>query len=116
VLGLVSDENFTGDNVRGLRRRLTALELVRVQDVGLAAANDPAILAWAADQGRIVLTHDRSTLPGFAYERVQTGQPMPGVFVVSDQMPIGQAVDELLLAIQCLSSQECENLVRFFPL
>jgi hypothetical protein len=116
VLRLVSDENFTGDILRGLQRRLAALDVVRVQDIGLGGAIDPTVLAWAAAAGRIVLTHDRSTMPSFAYERVQSGEPMPGVFVVSDKMPIGQAVDELLLAIQCLSPQECKDLVRVFPL
>jgi hypothetical protein len=41
---------------------------------------------------------------------------MPGVFLVSDQMPIGQAIDEILLAVDCLNPQECENFVKFFPL
>jgi hypothetical protein len=65
---------------------------------------------------RIVLTHDRNTLPSFAYERVRAGQPMPGVFVVSDLMPVGQAIDEILLAVECMTPDECKNLVRFFPL
>ena len=44
------------------------------------------------------------------------GQPMPGVFLVSDQMPIGQAIDEILLAVDCLPPEECKDFVRFFPL
>jgi hypothetical protein len=49
-----------------------------------------------------LLTHDRDTLPGFAYDRVRAGQSMPGVFAVSDLMPVGQAVEEILLAVECL--------------
>jgi hypothetical protein len=41
---------------------------------------------------------------------------MPGVFLVSDSQPIGQAVEELSLAIQCLSAEECKDLVAYFPL
>jgi hypothetical protein len=41
---------------------------------------------------------------------------MPGVFLVSDTMPLSQAIDELLLAVDCLAEQECEGMVTFFPL
>ena len=70
MLRLASDENFNGDIVRGLLFRLPELNLVRVQDVGLEGAIDPVVLVWAAENDRIVMTHDRATLPDFAYERV----------------------------------------------
>ena len=59
--------------------------------IGLSAAADPAILERAAFEGRVLLTHDRQTIPGFAYARVDAGEPMPGVFLVSKKLPIGQA-------------------------
>lgn len=116
MLKLVSDENFDGDILRGLYRRCPGLDVVRVQDVGLNSTPDPSILAWAAVEGHILLMHDRDTVPYFAYERVRAGEQMPGVFLVSDLMLIGQAIDEILLAFECLASEECSNLVRFFPL
>jgi hypothetical protein len=116
VLKLVSDENFDGVILRGLYRRRPDLDVVRVQDVGLSGASDPAILEWAAVEGRIVLTHDRETMPFFAYSRVEAQQAMPGVFLVSDLMPIGQAIDEILLAMDCLAPEECKDRVTFFPL
>jgi hypothetical protein len=48
VLKLMRDENFNGDILRGLYRRRPDLDVVRVQDVGLSACSDAAILAWAA--------------------------------------------------------------------
>jgi hypothetical protein len=53
-----------------------------VQDVGLTGADDPTILEWAAAGGRILFTHDVSTMTRFAYERVAAGLAMPGVGVV----------------------------------
>lgn len=41
---------------------------------------------------------------------------MPGVFVVSTAMPIGQAIDEVMLSAHCLTAQECSNIVKFFPM
>lgn len=78
MLRLAADENFNGDIVRGLLRRNPKLDIVRVQDVGLSGADDPSVLEWAADQGRIVITHDISTLAKHALDRVAAGQPMPG--------------------------------------
>jgi len=116
VIRLLVDQNFNSHIVEGLLRRDPRLESQHVRDVGLAAAPDPAILEWAASRNQILLTHDRRTIPGFAFARVAAGQPMPGVFLVRDDMPIAQAIDELLLAVHCLSEDECRNLIRYFPL
>lgn len=74
MLRLLSDENFNGDRVRGLFLRQPQLDLLRVQDVGLQEVDDPKILEWAAFNDRIVLTHDRATMPDFAYERLVRGE------------------------------------------
>ena len=66
----MSDENFDGDMLRGLLRRLPELDLLLARDAGLGGTPDPAILAWAAAEQRILLTHDRQTIPGFAFARV----------------------------------------------
>ncbi len=110
MIRLLVDQNFNQHIVDGLVRRDSSLDLVHVRGVGLAAASDATILDWAASQGRILLTHDRRTIPRFAYARVTAGQPMPG------DMPIGPAIDEILLAVHCLASEECKDLVRYFPL
>jgi predicted nuclease of predicted toxin-antitoxin system len=112
---LASDENFDGDIVRGLLRILPELDIVRVQDADLAGSPDPVVLAWAAGEDRVLLTHDRDTMPNFAYDRVRAGEPMPGVFLVSNRMPKGQAVEQLTLAVQCLSADDCRDQVHYFP-
>ena len=92
MLRLAADENFNADILRGLLRRKPELDIVRVQDVGLSGADDRAVLEWAAEEGRVLLTHDVSTLTRYAYERVEAGNPMPGVFDVSRSVPIGVAI------------------------
>ncbi|MSR59259.1 MAG: hypothetical protein EXS05_16720 [Planctomycetaceae bacterium] len=116
MIRLLVDQNFNGHIQQGLVQRDPGIDLIHVRAVGLAAAPDPTILAWAAEHGRVLLTHDRQTLPAFAYARVEGGQLMPGVFVVSTAMPIGQAIDEVMLSAHCLTAQECSNIVKFFPM
>lgn len=116
MLRLLSDENFNGDIVRGLFLRQPDLDLLRVQDVGLRKVDDPAILDWAASNGRILLTHDRATMPDFAYERLSQGQQMSGLFVINDRMPVRQVIDELLLLLDCSEQDEWESIVLYLPL
>jgi predicted nuclease of predicted toxin-antitoxin system len=116
MLRLLADENFNGDIVRGLLLRRPDLDVVRVQDVGLAGAEDAEILAWAAENSRIVLTHDRATLPNFAFERLMAGQTMPGVFILNDRFAVGQGIDEILLMVECSEEAEWSGLVVYLPL
>ena len=116
MLRLAADENFNGDIVRGLLRRNPKLDIVRVQDVGLSGADDPSVLQWAADQGRVIVTHDISTLAKHAFDRIAAAQPMPGVFEVQSVAPVGQAIDDLILLAECSVDGEWEGQVRFLPL
>jgi predicted nuclease of predicted toxin-antitoxin system len=47
--------------------------------MGLSGKDDPTVLAWAASENRILLTHDVATITRFAYDRIVRGLPMPGV-------------------------------------
>jgi predicted nuclease of predicted toxin-antitoxin system len=89
---------------------------VRVPDVGLGEADDPNVLAWAAEQGRIVLTHDARTLIGYAYERVAAGLPMPGIIEVRQDQAIGAVIEDLLLLIEASEEGEWEGQVLYLPL
>src|SRR5947209_1630886 len=101
MLRLLADENFNDDIVRGSLLRLPGLGIVRVQDVGLGGAEDPDVLAWAAENNRIVLTYDRATMSDHAYKRVADGEPMAGVFILNDRFPVGRAIEEILLLVAC---------------
>ena len=115
MLRLLADENFNGDIVRALLLRQPDLDIVRVQDVGLAGAGDPDILAWAAANDRIILTHDRATLPDYAYERLAAGEKLPGVFV-NDRFPVGDATRAILLIIAVSEQPEWSDRVVYLPL
>ena len=117
MLRLVSDQNFNEDILDGLLSQHPEFDLVRVRDEGLERADDPTVLVWAADQQRIVLTHDRQTMAGHAYNRVIQSLPMPGVFVVSTQLPIGKAIEDILTLGLCrLTDEEWKDQVIFIPL
>jgi hypothetical protein len=116
VIRLLADENFNNNIVRGVRLRDPYIDVVRVQDVGLSGADDPSVLAWAAEQGRVLLTHDVATITTFAYERIRAGKPMPGVFEVARTVALRSAIDDILLLADCSVDGEWEGQVRYLPL
>jgi Domain of unknown function (DUF5615) len=111
-----TDENFDGRILDGLRARLAHVDIVRVQDTAMYQASDPALLTWLAEEGRILLTHDVSTMPRYVYERVQAGQPAPGVIAVHRTTPIGQAIDELEIIISAGEPEDFAHQVTYIPL
>ena len=116
MLRLLADENFNGDILRGLLLRDPQLDAIRVQDVGLAGAEDPDVLEWAATHDRIILTHDRATMPDFAYSRIAAENSMPGVFVLDARFPTGAAIQEILLVATCTEQHEWQGRVVYLPL
>lgn len=113
---LLSDEDFNGRIVRGLLRRLPTLDLVRVQDAGLIERHDTEVLAWAAEENRMILTHDFATMIDFAYSRVAGNLKMPGVIAVPQDLAIGEAIDEISMLIEFSLENEWENQIVFVPL
>jgi predicted nuclease of predicted toxin-antitoxin system len=116
MLRLLADENFNNDIVRGVLRRNPGLDLVRVQDTGLGETDDPLILEWAARETRQVLTHDSNTMPGFAKNRIEAGQPMAGLFVVGQHASLSAVIEDILLVAEYSDPSEWAQRIVYLPL
>lgn len=116
TIRFLADENFNQRIVLGLRRRDDAMDVALVQDVGLRTADDPAVLEWAAEAGRILLSHDVATIPDYAHDRVARGLPMPGVLVARSTIAIASVIDDILLVAGASEPDEWANVVRYLPL
>lgn len=110
------DENVDNAIVDGLLSLIPALDIIRVQEVGLVSTDDRIILERAAQDGRILLSRDRRTMINYAFERVRRGQRMSGVFIVRDTTPIGQVIEELQVIAEASHENEWENRVAYLPL
>jgi hypothetical protein len=116
MIALALDENFNNDILRGMQRRNPALDLIRVQDHAVSGQPDEAVLEWAAQNNRIVISHDVTTLNKHAFDRVAAGKRMPGVFQVPRSVPLSVAIEELVLIAECSLPGEWEGQVRYLPL
>ena len=111
MMRFLADENFDNTIVRGLFRRNPTLDVVRVQDVGLSGKDDPTVLEWAAQEGRILLTHDVATITRYAYDRVRQDRPMPGVIEISTDAPIRRVIEDVLVLVECSQEGELESMI-----
>ena len=116
MLRLASDADVHGDILRGLRRRLPDIDLVRVQDALPEGTPDPEVLAWAASVGRVLITNDRNTMVGFARARSASGEVVPGLIATTNEKPIGAAIDDIALLAEFMSEDEMRSqLVVYLP-
>jgi hypothetical protein len=116
MLRLLIDQDFDQDILRGLFRRVPGLDAVTAFEVDMSDAADPELLVWAAEAGRILLTHDRRTMPAAAAQLLNAGKDIAGVIVVSRGIPISIAIEQLEISVMCSEPDEWQNLVRHIPL
>jgi hypothetical protein len=116
MIALLADEDFNGRIIRGLLRRVSDLDLLTNSAAGLAAQPDAVVIAWAAANQRVLITHDINTMTEAALERVRLGQPMPGVVAVPQQLGIGAAISDLALIVTCADPNELAGRIWYLPL
>jgi predicted nuclease of predicted toxin-antitoxin system len=114
MLRLASDADVHGDIVRGLRRCLPEIDLIRVQDALPEGTPDPEVLAWAAAEKRVLITNDRNTMVSFAYQRVAAGEPMPGLIATTNDQAIGPAIDDIALIAEYMAEEEIRDLAVIY--
>lgn len=117
MLRLATDADVHGEIIRGLRRRVPDLDLVRVQDALPEGTADQDVLGWTATENRVLITNDRSTMIGLASQRVAAGERVPGLIVTTNEQSIGSAIDDILLLTEWMPEEEIQDrVVVFLPL
>jgi len=66
----LADENIDVHIIQGVWVREPAIDILDVKRAGLRGTKDPALLELAAEQGRILITHDRNTMTQHFRERL----------------------------------------------
>ncbi len=112
----LSDENFDYVIVQGLRLRQPKIDILTAPQAGILGFPDPAVLAFAAHQDRILVTHDKRTMPDHFAAFLAEGNQSPGIMLMSRKVAIGQAIDALLLVWEASSHEEWRHLITRLPL
>lgn len=96
-------------------RRSPELDFQSATDACLAGLNDSEVLALASEQGRILVTHDRKTMPRHFADFVNHSCSA-GVIVIPQSLPVSRATDDLLLIASATNPDEWINRIVFLPI
>jgi hypothetical protein len=111
----LADEDLDSDIINGLRSREPAIDILDVKKVGLRGKADAVLLDLAAQQDRILVTHDRRTMSRYFQERLAAGRLSAGVFVVPQRTAIGEIVESPLLVWTASQAEEWRNRIVYLP-
>jgi predicted nuclease of predicted toxin-antitoxin system len=112
----LADHDLNEHIVAGVSRREPALEFIRLRDVGLSDRPDAEVLAFAAANGFLLVSHDVNTMPAAAYARVAAAEPMSGLLMVHQAQPIALVIVSLVLIWSASEAEDWHSHVRFLPL
>lgn len=121
MLRFVLDEQLRGPLWKAIRghnaRGLFPIDAVRVGNPpGLpTGTNDPDILLWAEQEGRILVSADRKTLPGHLTTFLQAGHQSPGIFAIRRGAPLDSIVDYLAMAAHGSEPYEWQDRIEYIP-
>ncbi len=116
MLRLLIDQDLDQVILRGLLLRVPNLDFITAHQAGLSDSSDPDLLAWSAKQTRIVVTHDRRTMPYHAANRIAGGERVAGIIIISRRLFVGEVIDDLEIIVLCSDMDEWENVIKHLPL
>ncbi len=100
--------------VTGVIRRQPNLDFQSANEAGLEGLKDPEVLAFAARDRRVLVTHDRKTMPTEFGQFIRE-QDSSGVLIVSQSLPISEAIDALILVWEASTAEEWINQIMSVP-
>lgn len=112
---------FQADNdvapalVHGVLRQNPAIDFQTAQAARLDGLSDPAVLALAAREGRLLVSRDRRTMPRHFADFISNNH-CPGVFLLRRRVTIGRAIEELVMIWETSETDEWFNKITYIPL
>ena len=111
----LADANFNRRIVAGVRRRETQVEFLSAEQVNLVGVPDLDVLALAAAETRILVSHDVRTMPA-AFAEFIVANNSSGVILLAQSLDIGAAVTILLRIWEDSNAEEWKNRIACLPL
>jgi len=112
----LADADLNKAIVNGVLRREPSLDFLTAQGAGLRLMTDPEVLALAAKQQRVLVSHDVGTMPVHFRAFRNAGKRSAGVFLVPQRLDVGTAIEGLLLIWLVSEAVEWEDRLVWLPL
>jgi Domain of unknown function (DUF5615) len=101
--------------LKAVLRREPSIDFQTAHAAGLASLPDPEVLAQAAQAGRVLVTHDRKTIPTHFSDFIGH-TTSNGVIIIPEKLPIRVAVEDLLLVWPASEAEDWHNRIQILPL
>ena len=99
--------------IKGLKRREPSIDFMTANEAGLSGMDDWDVLSLAASHGRVLVSHDVSTLPE-VFSRFIKEQTSPGVILISQELSYRQAIEGLLRAWSTTEAEDWQMCCRSY--
>lgn len=109
-----ADADLNEDIVTGILRREPGIDFQTAAAAGLRLLSDLQVLTLAAREGRVLVSHDRRTMPRAFGDFLRTSES-PGLLIVSQRTDLLTAIDELLLVWMSSEAEEWINRLGTIP-
>src|ERR1051325_644174 len=109
MVRFLADASLSKHIVSACRRLEPTMDFLSSADAGLAGVPDPEVLAIAAREGRILVTHDIRTMPYHCGNFLASECKSPGVLLISQKLPIATAAAEIVMIWAASEGSEWEN-------
>ena len=110
----LADENLRRAIVLGVRRREPGISFLQAFEVGAAGKDDLTVLRIAADEERILVSHDVRTMPRYFHEFTHR-QASPGLILIPQKLALSMAIDDLVLLWIASEDSEWVNRICYLP-
>ena len=110
------DEDLNRRILRGLLRRIPDLDFRSAHDPDLLASSDNEILAIAAADRRLVVSHDVNTMTAAFQARLDQGKPVFALLLIPQRLAIGVAIADLELICMTTDETDWHHIMAFLPL
>jgi len=110
-----ADADLNEEIVYGVFRREPEIDFQTAQEANLKGLADPEVLARSAQENRILITHDRRTMP-YHFADFITNETSPGVIIIAQSVSVRDAIEELLLIWTASDDEYWENRIASIPL
>jgi hypothetical protein len=116
MIRFLADADLNEGIVAGCLRREPEMDFLSANEADLEGVPDPEVLALAAAGDRILVSHDFHTMPRHFGNFLQAGNSSPGVLLVPQRLPVGEAIEELVLIWAASDADEWRNRILRIPL
>lgn len=112
------DEHVNQAIQRQLWRLDVSIEVLAVGDSDAPGigTTDPNILVWIEENGYILVTENRRTIPAHLSDHYSKGRHIPGLFWLRPSVGLGEIIEELYLIWLTSTADEFEDRTLYLPL